>query len=791
MAEAGAREGQSIDFRIYLGMILFRWQVITLCFLYSLLVGVVFLQITPKKYLTRVQIRSFTDPQLKIDVESPWASIDRHRKLLESMQARNEAIEKLAPEWGEKLGDKRKMYMDLELKNISAQSLRITVKSEYPQYAEALLTEILRIHEQMWDAARVSGSESGTLLLQKELDDLEERIRKAESAIFEFERLNDIRRVSLRAGEEDAYIGELVTQRRSIRTSLWMMEVEFPALRDADVGVIDSVGAFRLTQSGKLSFNPRGNNVDPLPPDWNSIPTGTSASETTTPGTTPAPAPGAMTTPGGGPADDKAPSEGSTPAERGLGWPAIRYELILLESKERGMAQNLKEDHPRLKQIRAQIAGLREQLQFHAELQFRNMMDNYRALQITHDALEAAEYKWQAVNWQRAQKLAELARLQAQLARYEKNYQTLYERLHDIKITEEMKAERFTGGTPVSTQKPVWPDPTRILLIALGVGLGLGGGLALVAQIFDNKVQSIQDVERSLGIPFLGGVPFWVHSGLEKAIRPIVTEEHSVGAVEAYRALRTSIVSAMEKAGEKILIVTSADSREGKTLTALNTAIMMAQMHRKVLLVDMDLRRGRLHRSLGLEKEPGITNVLKGERTLRSIVVPTRIENLYLAPPGPPVEDAPELLQSAGLSSFFVEIQDEFDYIVCDTSPVLRVTDTVIFASQGVGVVVYVARVNHTPKPLIRYSLDVLKDARVIGMVLNSIEMHKISSLYYTYQYPNYAYYSNAYSYGYSYAYYGDQADQENRKQKRRGGTLRTSKRPLKKWFSDTFLPTS
>ena len=103
----------------------------------------------------------------------------------------------------------------------------------------------------------------------------------------------------------------------------------------------------------------------------------------------------------------------------------------------------------------------------------------------------------------------------------------------------------------------------------------------------------------------------------------------------------------------------------------------------------------------------------------------------------------------------------------------------------------YVARVNHTPKPLIRYSLDVLKDARVIGMVLNSIEMHKISSLYYTYQYPNYAYYSNAYSYGYSYAYYGDQADLESKKFKRRGGVLQGGRRTLSKWFTDTFLPTS
>ena len=78
----------------------------------------------------------------------------------------------------------------------------------------------------------------------------------------------------------------------------------------------------------------------------------------------------------------------------------------------------------------------------------------------------------------------------------------------------------------------------------------------------------------------------------------------------------------------------------------------------------------------------------------------------------------------------------------------------VILATQDFGVVVYVAHVNRTPKALIRYSLDLLANANVIGMIMNSIEMHKISGLYYSYQYPNYAYYSNAYAYGYDYGYY-------------------------------------
>ena len=150
-------------------------------------------------------------------------------------------------------------------------------------------------------------------------------------------------------------------------------------------------------------------------------------------------------------------------------------------------------------------------------------------------------------------------------------------------------------------------------------------------------------------------------------------------------------------------------------------------------------------------------------------------------------ENAAELLQSGSLKAVFSDIQDDYDYILFDTSPVLRVTDTVIAANQGLGVIVYVARVNQTPKPLIRYSLTMLKDARVLGLIMNSIEMHKISSLYYTYQYPNYAYYSNAYAYGYN--YYGEKTGVLRKQRAARRRSWSNVWRNALKWLRRTFLP--
>ena len=783
MADVSTSEGQSIDLRVYLAMILFRWQVITVCFLYGLLGGVLFLQLTPKKYVVNCNIRAFAEDNLITHRPTQWARINWHVQMLKGNAARDRAVKALAEEWGKKVSDKRNMYLGLIVKPRSRKMATVSVRSEHPEYAVAYLSEVMEIHKSMWQDSRVRVTKGLGNLLQAELTQLEERIAQSENDIFDYERIHDIRREALHAENENNYINQLVAKRRGLRTSMWMMEVMFPALKEENIRVIENVAnAFTVDEDGnvRLQNNALQVSVSDEIQFENEFFAG---EESVAPGMDEARL--ALDSVG---AEDSLDA-GKTPTERGLGLVQVRYRRVQLEEIDKNLAKKLKPDHPKRARVAAELGHIEAHLKAVAEIELRNMLDSYKALQIQHDALEAAEYKWTAVNYQRARKQAELKRIQAKLARYESNYGTLYKRLHDIKLDEETRIERFTSSKPVPSSRPVWPEPSKVLLLALAIGLGSGCGIAILAQVVDNKIQSIADVEKSLGVPFLGGVPFWAHSGLERAIRPIVTEEHSVGAVEAYRALRTSIVAAMEKANEKILMVTSADSREGKTLTALNCAIMMAQMRRRVLLVDMDLRRGRLHRSLGLEKEPGMSDVLKRNAKFRSVIVPTRIENLDLAPPGKSVEDAPELLQSAGLEDIFLEVSDDYDYIVVDTSPVLRVTDTVVLTTQGFGAVLYVARVNHTPKPLVSYSLDVLKDARVIGMVLNSIEMHKISSLYYTYQYPNYAYYSNAYSYGYSYAYYGDQAETEGKKFKRRGGVVDTSKRSIKKWFSDTFLP--
>jgi len=453
--------------------------------------------------------------------------------------------------------------------------LVISVESSHGEYTRAFLSTLLDEHRAEWQNIQRAARESAGVLLEEELENLKEQIRAAEDDVIEYQRLHDIARVEARGTMESRYLLALMSRRNTLTTERMILEAQYPALKGASPSVISDVG--RLTrETGEVEpvvEDEEGNIVLPR-----------NAAEK---------------------------SKVDEPDEKMAGFQQLRVALDRLLEEENQLANDLKPDNPTLKSVRAKIAQIRNQLDTAAAVQMRRLADRHTALSIQLDAIETAEYKWQAKNLMASQRQSEYKRLRDVVGRFEGNYSGLYARLHEMRVAEELKAERIVPEDISTPTNPVWPDAFKILMAALAAGLGSGFGLAFLMQVADNKVQSTKDVESILGVRFLGGIPYWAHSGLEEAIRPIVTEEHSTGAIEAYRALRTSVLSELSKKNDKVLIITSADSREGKTLTTLNMAIMVAQMGKRVLLLDMDLRRGRLHRSLGLEREPGVTDVLR------------------------------------------------------------------------------------------------------------------------------------------------------------------------------------
>jgi capsular exopolysaccharide synthesis family protein len=576
--------------------------------------------------------------------------------------------------------------------------------------------------------------------------------------------------VQIKGTLELGYLSSLLSREQQLTTEQWMLDLQFPKLKGGSPELIRD--AFNLTrQTGAIS-----------PPS----PTAPVVAS----GTPPAGTPPAAGPPAGTPVVPAVqPGAEASGFDDGRGYQEDRVRLAHLERQKKELEGNIQADHPQIRSLENDIAAIRRKLELNAEVEYARVQERGEAIKMHLDALEEAQRRWKNSYLMASRKAADFSHLQQAVSRLDAMYGMLYGRLNDLRIDQEIKGEHFFVLEPVKTdKKPVWPDPFKILITALVAGIGSGLAMALLAYFFDDKVQSVADVETEIGVPFLGGIPYWVHSDLVTRIRPIVTDQHKSGAAEAYRALRTNVLSAMDKAGKNVLLVTSADSKEGKTLTVLNLALMIANAGKRVALLDTDLRRGVLHKSLETERTPGLVDALKQRRPLAEVVKPTAFPNLFFAPAGSVEKNTSELLHGADLTRALTELAEQYDYVLMDSAPVLRVTDTVIMAGCPVCAVVYVAHANHTAKPVIKYSLDMLGDSHVVGLIVNSIEMHRISSLYYTYQYPNYAYYSYAYAYGYDYDLYDEHGRRTGRPRHR--GRVGTALRSARQWLRRTFLPT-
>jgi capsular exopolysaccharide synthesis family protein len=183
-------------------------------------------------------------------------------------------------------------------------------------------------------------------------------------------------------------------------------------------------------------------------------------------------------------------------------------------------------------------------------------------------------------------------------------------------------------------------------------------------------------------------------------------------------------------------MVTSALPQEGKTTTSINCAVVLAQKGTRVLLIDADLRRPSIHKTLGMGPRSGLSNVLTGSSTLEQTITRTAIlPNLFVLPAGTPPPNPAELLASANMRDVLAKLREEYDHIVVDTPPSLSVTDAVVLSPRA-DAVVLVIRSGQTSKQALRRSRDILAqvNAKVVGVLLNAVDLSS-PDYYYYYEY--------------------------------------------------------
>jgi len=298
------------------------------------------------------------------------------------------------------------------------------------------------------------------------------------------------------------------------------------------------------------------------------------------------------------------------------------------------------------------------------------------------------------------------------------------------------------AGLLESSERSVSPNKAKLVLASLLIGMALSLGVPFVIEYLDHTLGNLEQVESAFNMRGLGIVPQIDASSVGAAALISREEGRKDSLIENFRVIRTNVLSmgTLTKPPH-VVMVTSAMPKEGKTVVSSNLAVSFAHTGARTLLVDTDLRRGRLHRLFGYRKDPGLSNVLLNEVTLEEACRPTGQENLSILSAGRHLESGTELLGSPRFTALMQTLRDRYDRIVIDTPPVLGLSETAMMQSLVDGVL-FVIWTGNTPARSAKAAVDMLtaNGANFYGFVLNRLDLSATAN-YYQYYYYSHDYY--------------------------------------------------
>ncbi|MFO0594787.1 MAG: polysaccharide biosynthesis tyrosine autokinase [Myxococcaceae bacterium] len=399
--------------------------------------------------------------------------------------------------------------------------------------------------------------------------------------------------------------------------------------------------------------------------------------------------------------------------------------------------------HPKVLECREKLAGAEKEfarelsnLVISTEAELKEAIEKEKNLKILFDQtrIEAFEVE---------KKKLELDQLKGEAESNKRQYESVFKRLKDIELSGMLRTSNvrvLDAARPVLS--PIRPNVAQGVLMGVLAGLVLGLALALLLELLDSSIASQQDVEERLNLTFLGFIPSIPDAvGAEARDLHIHREPKSLIA-ECTRSVRTNLLFMSPDKPFRRMAITSSGPQEGKSTTAINLGIAMAQSGNRVLLIDTDMRRPRLHKAFGVANEFGVSSLVVGEGKLDDAIKSTEVPGLFLMPCGPIPPNPAELLHTRAFSELLEKLGERFDRIILDTPPVGAVSDAVVLSTQVDGVVM-VLKAGQTNRDLARRTVRALQDvkATIYGAVLNDVNLEK--SKY------------GDYYYGYAYRYYG------------------------------------
>jgi capsular exopolysaccharide synthesis family protein len=303
----------------------------------------------------------------------------------------------------------------------------------------------------------------------------------------------------------------------------------------------------------------------------------------------------------------------------------------------------------------------------------------------------------------------------------------------------------FGGHTVMRDEIPVSPNKAKLLIISLVLGLGMAVGTPTILQLFDSSASRLQQIENATGIMGLGIIPLMKRSELENISRsPTLGAQIPNQLLENFRIIRSNIVLHPNAEGHtQTLMVTSARPTEGKTTQAANVAWAFNSIGEKTLLIDADLRRGRIHELTQTNNAIGMTTLLTGLHSPDQVIQRSSLDNLHVIPRGPIIPGSTEVLSQQFFEDLITQWALHYDRIVIDTPPVLGLSETTSIQRVTDGILLIV-RAEKTSQKDVEDAVDMLKKtgAHFFGFVLNGIDLNQKKN-YYQFSYYSADYYAS------------------------------------------------
>jgi succinoglycan biosynthesis transport protein ExoP len=408
--------------------------------------------------------------------------------------------------------------------------------------------------------------------------------------------------------------------------------------------------------------------------------------------------------------------------------------------------------NPKLQDDRASLAGVNAAVKEEIKRIGERAETDYRAAQITESNMQAIYQRQRAAADQLNNKAVEYSIAKQQAAESRELYETLYQHLKEAGVIEGLRSSNVTVVDPGRVpSKPAQPNIPAYLGLSIIGGLFFGSAGALFLDSIDDRVQSMEMIERSLDTPLLGVIPSAALSGWRRGselsptkrakrltggmsitTRPDVAaqapEASSTAFSESLRSLRTALLLSRSSAPPRVILITSAAEGEGKTTISLHLAAALARNHSKVVLVEADMRCPTLSNRLSISMDRGLSNMLSGDQENLEVRPFADLLDLAIVPSGPPPPYPAELLGSDRMKELIEKWSNAHDFVIIDSPSLLAVTDAVVLSKLADITLLVTRHAQSTQKGLQRAWQILRTDPNTkVGIVLNAVSRDSVA----------------------------------------------------------------